>query len=264
MYRGTPSWVRQESKVIMLKIENLHVSVGDSEILKGLSLEVPAGEVHAIMGPNGSGKSTLSYTVAGRDGYEATSGDVTLEGENIVDLSADERAAKGLFLSFQHPMEIPGVQTMTFIRTALNAQRKARGEGEISAAEFIKAIRGKAKIVGLDDAKIKRQFNVGFSGGEKKRMEMLQMAMFEPRFAIMDETDSGLDIDALKMVGTVVNNLRSVERGFLVITHYQRLLDYIKPDVVHVLAGGRIVKSGGPELAKQLETSGYDQFIEAA
>lgn len=248
----------------MLKIDNLHVEVGGSEILKGLTLEVPAGEVHAIMGPNGSGKSTLSYTVAGRDGYEATQGAVTLGGERILDLDPSERAAKGLFLSFQHPLEIPGVQTMNFIRTAMNGQRKARGEDEISAADFIRAIREKAKLVGLDDAKIKRPFNVGFSGGEKKRMEMLQMAMFEPRFAIMDETDSGLDIDALRMVGEVVNSLRGPERGFLVITHYQRLLDYIKPDAVHVLAGGRIVKSGGPELALELEKSGYEQFIEAA
>lgn len=248
----------------MLKIDDLHVAVGDAEILKGLSLEVPAGEVHAVMGPNGSGKSTLSYTIAGRDDYAPTSGDVMLEGESVLDLDPDERAAKGLFLSFQHPMEIPGVQTMTFIRTAMNAQLKARGQNEISAADFIKLIREKAKLVGLDDAKIKRPFNVGFSGGEKKRMEMLQMAMFEPRFAIMDETDSGLDIDALKMVGEVVNALRGPERGFLVITHYQRLLEYIKPDRVHVLAGGRIVKSGGPDLAKSLEESGYEQFIEAA
>jgi len=248
----------------MLKIENLHVTIGGAEILRGLALNVPAGEVHAIMGPNGSGKSTLSYTIAGRDGYDVTDGAVTLEGENILDLDPNERAAKGLFLSFQHPMEIPGVQTMNFIRTALNAQRRARGEEEISAADFIKLIREKAKIVGLDDAKLKRPFNVGFSGGEKKRMEMLQMAMFEPRFAIMDETDSGLDIDALKMVGEVVNSLRGPGRGFLIITHYQRLLEYIKPDRVHVLAGGRIVKSGGAELAAELEKSGYDQFIEAA
>ncbi len=248
----------------MLNIDNLHVAIGGNEILKGLSLEVPKGEVHAIMGPNGSGKSTLSYTVAGRDGYDATSGDVTLDSESVLDLSPDERAARGLFLSFQHPMEIPGVQTMNFIRTAMNAQRKARGEEEVSAADFIRLVRDKAKLVGLDDAKLKRQFNVGFSGGEKKRMEMLQMAMFEPRFAIMDETDSGLDIDALKMVGEVVNALRGPDRGFLVITHYQRLLDYIKPDAVHVLAGGRIVKSGGPELAVELEKSGYEQFIEAA
>ncbi len=248
----------------MLKIDDLHVAVGDAEIIKGLTLEVPAGEVHAIMGPNGSGKSTLSYTVAGRDGYEATAGAVTLEGDNIIDLDPDERAAKGLFLSFQHPMEIPGVQTMNFIRTAMNAQRKARDEEEISAADFIKLVREKAKLVGLDDAKLKRPFNVGFSGGEKKRMEMLQLAMFEPRFAIMDETDSGLDIDALKMVGDVVNALRGPDRGFLVITHYQRLLEYIRPDRVHVLAGGRIVKSGGPSLAAELEKSGYEQFIEAA
>ena len=253
----------------MLKIDDLHVSVGaenggGNEILKGLSLEVPKGEVHAVMGPNGSGKSTLSYAAAGREGYETTSGDILLEGESILDLDPDERAAKGLFLSFQHPMEIPGVQTMTFIRTALNAQRKARGEEEMSAADFIRTVREKAKYVGLDDAKLKRPFNVGFSGGEKKRMEMLQLAMFEPRFAIMDETDSGLDIDALKMVGEVVNSLRDGGRGFLVITHYQRLLEYIKPDRVHVLAGGRIVKSGGANLAAELEKSGYEQFIEAA
>jgi Fe-S cluster assembly ATP-binding protein len=248
----------------MLKIDNLHTTVGGSEILKGLSLDVPAGEVHAIMGPNGSGKSTLSYTVAGRDGYEATDGAVMLEGTNILGLTPDARAAKGLFLSFQHPMEIPGVQTMTFIRTALNAQRRARGEAEVSAADFIRLIREKAKLVGLDDAKLKRPFNVGFSGGEKKRMEMLQLAIFEPRFAIMDETDSGLDIDALKMVGEVVNALRGPERGFLIITHYQRLLHYIKPDRVHVLAGGRIVKSGAAGLAAELEKSGYEQFIEAA
>ncbi len=248
----------------MLKIENLHTTVGGHEILKGLSLDVPAGEVHAIMGPNGSGKSTLSYTVAGRDGYEATDGAVMLEGANILGLTPDARAAKGLFLSFQHPMEIPGVQTMTFIRTALNAQRRARGEAEVSAADFIRLIREKAKLVGLDDAKLKRPFNVGFSGGEKKRMEMLQMAIFEPAFAIMDETDSGLDIDALKMVGEVVNALRGPDRGFLIITHYQRLLHYIKPDRVHVLAGGRIVKSGAAGLAAELEKSGYEQFIEAA
>ncbi len=253
----------------MLKIENLHVAVNakdgaGNEILKGLSLEVPKGQVHAVMGPNGSGKSTLSYTVAGRAGYDVTAGSVSLDGKNILDLNPNERSAKGLFISFQHPMEIPGVQTMNFIRTAMNAQRRARGEDEISAADFIRLIREKAQLVGLDDAKLKRQFNVGFSGGEKKRMEMLQLAMFEPRFAIMDETDSGLDIDALKMVGDVVNALRGPDRGFLVITHYQRLLDYIKPDAVHVLAAGRIVKSGGPELAEALEKSGYEQFIEAA
>jgi len=248
----------------MLKIENLHAGVDSVEILKGLSLDVPAGEVHAVMGPNGSGKSTLSHTIAGRDEYEVTKGAVTLGGDDLLDLDPNERAAKGVFLSFQHPMEIPGVATMNFIRTSLNAQRTARGEAEVSAADFLKLIREKAKLVGLSDAKLKRPFNVGFSGGEKKRMEMLQMAIFEPQFCIMDETDSGLDIDALKMVGDVVNELRGPERGFLIITHYQRLLDYIKPDAVHVLAGGRIVKSGGPELAKELENSGYDQFIEAA
>ncbi len=248
----------------VLNISDLHTSVDGSEILKGLTLEIPAGEVHAVMGPNGSGKSTLSHTIAGHGAYKVSAGAVTLDGDDLLGLEPNERAAKGLFLSFQHPMEIPGVQTMNFIRTALNSQRKARGEGEMSAAEFLKAIRVKAKLVGLDDSKIKRPFNVGFSGGEKKRMEMLQMAMFEPRFAIMDETDSGLDIDALKMVGEVVNTLRSPERGFLIITHYQRLLDYIKPDAVHVLAGGRIVKSGGADLAHELEKSGYDQFIEAA
>ncbi len=248
----------------MLKIDNLHVAVGGSEILRGLTLAVPAGEVHAIMGPNGSGKSTLSFAIAGRESYEVTEGAVTLEGVNILGLDPNERAAKGLFLSFQHPMEIPGVATMNFIRTALNAQKKARGEDEVSAADFLKLIRAKTKIVGLTDEKLKRPFNVGFSGGEKKRMEMLQMAIFEPKFAIMDETDSGLDIDALKMVGDVVNSLRGPSRGFLIITHYQRLLDYIKPDRVHVLAGGRIAKSGGPELAIELEQSGYDKFIEAA
>lgn len=248
----------------MLKIDNLHVAVGGHEILKGLSLEVPAGEVHAIMGPNGSGKSTLSFTLAGRDDYEPTQGSVTFDGENLFEFAPNERAAKGLFLSFQSPMEIPGVATMNFIRTALNAQRRTRGEEEMSAADFLKAMRAKAKLVGLSDEKLKRPFNVGFSGGEKKRMEMLQMALFEPRFAIMDETDSGLDIDALKMVGDVVNALRAPNRGFLVITHYQRLLEYIKPDRVHVLAGGRIVKSGGPDLAAELEKSGYEQFIEAA
>ena len=248
----------------MLKINNLRAGVDGNEILKGLTLDVPAGEVHAIMGPNGSGKSTLSHTIAGRDDYEVMSGDVTLNGEAILDLDPNERAAKGVFLSFQHPMEIPGVATMNFIRTALNAQRNARSEDEVSAAAFLKLIREKSKLVGLSDGKLKRPFNVGFSGGEKKRMEMLQMAIFEPRFCIMDETDSGLDIDALKMVGDVVNTLRDGSRGFLIITHYQRLLDYIKPDAVHVLADGRIVKSGGPELAAELETSGYDQFIEAA
>ncbi len=248
----------------MLKIENLHASVEGAEILKGLTIEVPAGEVHAVMGPNGAGKSTLSHVVAGRDDYDVTADEVSLGGEDLLELDPSERAAKGLFLSFQHPMEIPGVATMNFIRTALNAQRKAREEPEVSAAEFLKLIREKAKLVGLTDEKLKRPFNVGFSGGEKKRMEMLQMAILAPQFCIMDETDSGLDIDALKMVGDVVNALRGPGRGFLVITHYQRLLEYIRPDRVHVLADGRIVKSGGADLAAELEASGYEQFIEAA
>jgi Fe-S cluster assembly ATP-binding protein len=248
----------------MLKIDNLHVAVGGAEILRGLTLDVPAGEVHALMGPNGSGKSTLSFALAGREAYRVTQGSATLDGEDIFALTPDQRAAKGFFLSFQHPMEIPGVATMNFIRTALNAQRKARGEDEISAAEFLKLIREKARLVGLSEDKLKRPFNVGFSGGERKRMEMLQMAIFAPRFAVMDETDSGLDIDALKMVGDVVNALRGPGRGFLVITHYQRLLEHIRPDRVHVLAGGRIVKSGGADLAEELEKSGYERFIEAA
>jgi Fe-S cluster assembly ATP-binding protein len=248
----------------MLKIENLHVAVDGNEILRGLTLDLPTGEVHALMGPNGSGKSTLSHTLAGREAYEVTRGAVTLDGEDLLALDPNERAARGLFLSFQHPMEIPGVATMNFIRTALNAQRRARGEEEMSAADFLKLIRTKARLVGIADDKLKRPFNVGFSGGEKKRMEMLQLSIFEPRFVIMDETDSGLDIDALKMVGDVVNSLRRPDRGFLIITHYQRLLEYIKPDKVHVLAGGRIVKSGGADLAAALEKSGYEQFIEAA
>ena len=248
----------------MLKIKNLHVAIEGAEILRGLSLDIPAGEVHAVMGPNGSGKSTLSHAIAGREAYEVTAGSAALDGENLLALDPNERAAKGLFLSFQHPMEIPGVATMNFIRTALNAQRRARGQEEMSSADFLRLIRDKARLVGLSDEKLKRPFNVGFSGGEKNRMEMLQMAIFEPRFAIMDETDSGLDIDALKMVGDVVNALRGPDRGFLVITHYQRLLEHIRPDRVHVLAGGRIVKSGGPELAEELERSGYDQFTEAA
>ncbi len=248
----------------MLEIKNLHATVDGKEILKGLDLSLGAGEVHAIMGPNGSGKSTLSYVLAGRDGYEVTKGDVLYEGESLLDLAPEERAAKGLFLAFQYPVEIPGVTNMTFLKHAVNGVRKQNGEAELDAMEFLKFVREKAKTLSMTDEMLKRAVNVGFSGGEKKRMEMLQMAMFAPRFAIMDETDSGLDIDALKMVGEVVNKLRSPERGFLVITHYQRLLEYIKPDAVHVLAGGKIVKSGGPDLAKELETSGYEQFIEAA
>lgn len=248
----------------MLTIKDLHVSVQGKEILKGLSLDIPAGEVHAVMGPNGAGKSTLGYTIAGRETYEASAGDILLEGESLMDLAPDERAAKGVFLSFQHPMEIAGVATMTFFRTALNAQRKARGEEAMSAAEFLRVVREKAAALGLDDDKLKRPFNVGFSGGERKRMEILQMSLFEPKLAVLDETDSGLDIDALKQVAEGVNALRGPGRAMLVITHYQRLLDYLKPDAVHVLAGGRIVKSGGPELAGELEKSGYDQFVPEA
>jgi Fe-S cluster assembly ATP-binding protein len=248
----------------MLKVENLHAAVEDKEILKGLSLEVPAGEVHAIMGPNGAGKSTLSYVLTGRDGYEVTQGTATLNGEDLLALAPDERAARGVFLSFQYPLEIPGVPALTFIRTALNAQRRARGEPEVSAPEFLKLAREKAGALKIDFDMLKRALNVGFSGGEKKRMEILQMAMLSPRFLILDETDSGLDIDALRIVADGVNALRSPERGMLVITHYQRLLDYIKPDRVHVLAGGRIVASGGPELAHELEREGYDKYARAA
>jgi Fe-S cluster assembly ATP-binding protein len=248
----------------MLKVENLHATVGGTEILKGLSLEIPAGEVHAIMGPNGAGKSTLSYVLTGRDGYEVTSGTVTLDGENLLALSPDERAARGVFLSFQYPLEIPGVPALTFIRTALNAQRRARGEDEVSAPAFLKLAREQAAALKIDFDMLKRALNVGFSGGEKKRMEILQMAMLSPRFLILDETDSGLDIDALRIVADGVNALRGPDRAMLVITHYQRLLDYITPDAVHVLAGGRIVASGGPELAHQLEAEGYERYEKAA
>jgi Fe-S cluster assembly ATP-binding protein len=240
------------------------VCVGATEILKGLSLDVPAGEVHAIMGPNGAGKSTLGYTLAGREGYDVTEGAVSFEGEDLLALSADERAAKGLFLSFQYPLEIPGVPALTFIRTALNAQRKSRGEGEVSAPEFLKRARLAASQLKMDFDMLRRGLNAGFSGGEKKRMEILQMLMLEPRFLILDETDSGLDIDALRIVAEGVNALRSPERGMLVITHYQRLLDYIRPDRVHVLSRGRIVESGGPELALELERAGYDKYEVAA
>ena len=249
---------------MMLNVQNLHASVDGKEILKGLTLEVPAGEVHAIMGPNGAGKSTLSYVLTGRDGYEVTAGSATLDGEDLLALAPDERAARGVFLSFQYPLEIPGVPALTFIRTALNAQRKARGEVEITAPEFLKLARAKSTELKIDFDMLKRALNVGFSGGEKKRMEILQMAMLSPRFLILDETDSGLDIDALRIVSDGVNALRSPDRGMLVITHYQRLLDYIKPDRVHVLAAGRIVASGGPELALQLEAEGYDKYLPQA
>jgi len=248
----------------MLSVSNLHATVDDKEILKGLSLEVPAGEVHAIMGPNGAGKSTLSYVLTGRSGYEVTAGTATLDGEDLLALAPNERAAKGIFLSFQYPLEIPGVPALTFIRTALNAQRKARGEAEITAPEFLKLARLKAGELKIDFDMLKRALNVGFSGGEKKRMEILQMAMLSPRFLILDETDSGLDIDALRIVADGVNALRSPDRGMLVITHYQRLLDYIKPDRVHVLSAGRIAASGGPELALELEREGYDKYARAA
>lgn len=249
----------------MLKLDDLSATVGEDEeakaIINGLSLEVPAGEVHAIMGPNGAGKSTLSYVLTGRGGYEVTGGTATLEGVDILDMDPEERAAKGLFLSFQYPVEIPGVPVMTFVRTAMNAQRKMRGEAEISAPDFIKKSRELGKQLNLSTEMLKRPLNVGFSGGEKKRLEIFQMMMLEPRFAILDETDSGLDIDALRTVSDGVNALRSPDRGMLVITHYQRLLDHIKPDKVHVLANGKIIKTGGPELALRLEAEGYDGVL---
>jgi Fe-S cluster assembly ATP-binding protein len=248
----------------MLKIQNLHATVGGAEILKGLTLDVPAGEVHAIMGPNGAGKSTLSYVLTGRQGYDVSQGSATLDGEDLLALEPNERAAKGVFLSFQYPLEIPGVPALTFVRTALNAQRKARGEDEITAPAFLKLAREKAAGLKMDFDMLKRSLNVGFSGGEKKRMEILQMAMLSPRFAILDETDSGLDIDALRIVADGVNAMRGPDRAMLVITHYQRLLDYIRPDRVHVLVGGRIVASGGPDLALELEREGYDKYARAA
>ena len=247
----------------MLKIENLHVKLEeeDKQILKGVDLTVEAGKVHAIMGPNGSGKSTLSYVMSGRDGYEVTEGSATLNGEDILEMETEERAAAGLFLAFQYPVEIPGVGNMTFLRTAVNAQRKARGEEEMSSAEFLKTIRAKAKELDIDADMLKRPVNVGFSGGEKKRNEILQMAMLEPKMCILDETDSGLDVDAMRLVADGVNALRDEGRAFLVITHYQRLLDHIRPDVVHIMADGRIVKSGGPELALEVEKNGYADIL---
>ena len=241
----------------MLEIRNLHVTVDGKEILKGIDLDVAAGEVHAIMGPNGSGKSTLSYVLAGREGYEVTEGSIRFNGKDLSEMGVDERAAAGIFLAFQYPLEIPGVTTMTFLKTALNAQRKARGEEELDAVRFLKLVREKAKPLNVNDDMLKRALNVGYSGGEKKRAEVLQMSLLEPTLAVLDETDSGLDIDALKTVAEGVNALRSPERSMIVITHYQRLLDYIVPDVVHVLSHGRIVKTGGKELALELEKSGY-------
>lgn len=248
----------------LLEIRDLHVEVGGKPILKGLTLSIPAGEVHAIMGPNGSGKSTLSYALAGRGGYEVTGGDILYKGESLVGLAPEERAAKGVFLALQYPIEIPGVTTMTFLRTALNAQKKARGEQPLDAAQFLRLVRAKAKALNINDDMLRRPLNAGFSGGEKKRAEILQMSLFEPSFAVLDETDSGLDIDALKLVSEGVNALRAPDRAMLVITHYQRLLDYIVPDAVHVLAGGRIIKSGGRDLALELEKSGYDEIVKAA
>jgi Fe-S cluster assembly ATP-binding protein len=248
----------------LLEIKNLHVSVEGREILDGLDLAVNAGEVHAIMGPNGSGKSTLAYVLAGKEDYVVTAGEVLFEGEDMLALQPDERAARGLFLAFQYPLEIPGVATMTFLRTALNAQRKKRGEPELSTPDFIKRVREVAGKLNIDQDMLRRAVNVGFSGGEKKRNEILQMAMLEPRLAVLDETDSGLDIDALRIVADGVNRLRSPQRAMVVITHYQRLLNYIVPDVVHVLSRGRIVKTGGKELALELEASGYAQFKDQA
>jgi Fe-S cluster assembly ATP-binding protein len=244
----------------MLKITDLRVSVDDKEILRGFDLEVGAGEVHAIMGPNGSGKSTFAYVLAGREGYQVTGGSVVYDGEDLLAMAPEERAAAGVFLAFQYPVEIPGVANMYFLRTALNALRRARGQDEIDAASFLKLVRERAKLVGVKQDLLKRSVNYGFSGGEKKRNEILQMAVLEPRLAILDETDSGLDIDALRTVADGVNSLRSPERAIVVITHYQRLLNYIVPDRVHVLMDGRIVRSGGRELALELEESGYGAF----
>ncbi len=241
----------------MLKIQNLHVRVAGKDILKGLSLDVKPGQVHAIMGPNGAGKSTLGNVIAGREGYEVVEGSVQLEGVDLLALEPEERAAAGVFLAFQYPVEIPGVNNTYFLRTALNAQRKARGEAELDSMQFLKRVREKLAVLDLKDELLHRAVNEGFSGGEKKRNEIFQLALLEPKLAILDETDSGLDIDALKAVADGVNLMRSPERAFIVITHYQRLLDYIKPDVVHVLADGRIVETGGPELALQLEEHGY-------
>lgn len=241
----------------MLKIENLHASINGREILKGLTLELQPGQVHAIMGPNGAGKSTLGNILAGRDGYEVTAGTVEFDGKPLLDLDPEERAAAGLFLAFQYPVEIAGVNNTYFLRSSLNAQRKARGEAELDSMQFLKLVREKLSVLHLDDKLLHRGVNEGFSGGEKKRNEIFQMAVLDPKLAILDETDSGLDIDALRQVAEGVNALRAQDRAFLVITHYQRLLEYIRPDVVHVLADGRIVESGGPELAEQLEEHGY-------
>ncbi len=249
----------------MLEIENLHAEVGDSEILKGLSLEIAAGEIHAIMGPNGAGKSTLAYVLGGREGYEVTQGSATYEGQDLLDMDPHERAAAGLFLGFQYPVEIPGVSNIHFLRAAMNAQLTARGEDELSAGDFLKRAREQAAALKMAPEMLKRAVNVGFSGGEKKRNEMVQMGIIDPKLAILDETDSGLDIDALRTIGEGINNImRKPDKAVLLITHYQRLLEVVKPDYVHVLADGRIVKTGGPELAVRLEEEGYETLTEAA
>ncbi len=251
-------------KAPMLEITNLHAAVDGKEILKGIDLSIRPGEVHAIMGPNGSGKSTLAYILAGRDGYQVTAGEIRYQGRDLLELAPEERAAEGLFLAFQYPVEIPGVPNTTFLKEAVNAGRKHRGEGPLDAMQFLKLIRQKTQDLGMSDEMLKRPVNVGFSGGEKKRNEILQMAILEPKLAVLDETDSGLDIDALKTVADGVNALRAPHRSMLVITHYQRLLNYIVPDKVHVLTQGRIACSGGPELAEELEAKGYADFATAA
>ena len=247
----------------MFEIKDLHVNISEVEkkIISGINLKINPGEVHAIMGPNGSGKSTLSYTLSGKEGYEIEKGDIELDGESILDDEPDERAAKGIFLAFQYPIEIPGVGNLSFIRTALNSQRKFNGKDELNPAEFLKILREKADFLNIDMEMLKRPLNVGFSGGEKKRNEILQMALLEPRFCILDETDSGLDVDAMKQVSKGVNSLRSENRSFLIITHYQRLLNYIKPDFVHIMAKGKIIKTGGPELALEVEDQGYTHLL---
>jgi len=250
-----------ETKTALLSIRNLHATVDGKEVLRGIDLEVGYGEVHAIMGPNGSGKSTLSYVLAGREGYEVTGGEILFEGRDLLEMEPEERAVAGIFLGFQYPVELPGVNNMTFLRESINAIRRARGEEEMDAVTFMKKVREAAKLVGLKDALLKRNVNVGFSGGEKKRNEILQMAMLEPRLAILDETDSGLDIDALRVIAEGVNALRGPDRSFILITHYQRLLEYIEPDHVHVLAQGRIIKSGGKALAHELEQKGYGWLL---
>lgn len=247
----------------MFEIKDLHVNISEVEkkIINGINLKINPGEVHAIMGPNGSGKSTLSYTLSGKEGYEIEKGDIELDGESILEDEPDERAAKGIFLAFQYPIEIPGVGNLSFIRTALNSQRKFNGKDELNPAEFLKILREKADFLNVDMEMLKRPLNVGFSGGEKKRNEILQMALLEPRFCILDETDSGLDVDAMKLVSKGVNSLRSENRSFLIITHYQRLLNYIKPDFVHIMAKGKIIKTGGPELALEVEDQGYTHLL---